>query len=82
MAGVVAREGDKVIEKLKGYIARPQVRSSLYRLALAVAAFLAAKYALDGSLLAIVNGALAVLFGVADANVPAPEPDTGGWPVS
>ena len=63
-----------MIDKLKGYLAQPQTRSALYRLALAVTAFLAAKYAVDGSLLAIVNGLLAVAFGIADANVPAADP--------
>ena len=63
-----------MIDKLKGYLAKPEVRSALYKLALMVAAFLAAKYAIDGNLLAIVNGLLAVLFGVANANVPSAEP--------
>lgn len=74
-----------MLDKVKAYVGRPEVRSALYRLALVVSAFLAAKYAVDGSYVAIVNGLLAVLFGVADANVPrgvdpAPEPVEASYP--
>lgn len=67
-----------MIESLKAYIARPEVRASLYRVAIAVSVYLAARYAIDGNLLAIVNGLLAVVFGVAHANVPTPDPEPFG----
>jgi hypothetical protein len=84
VAGFVVGEDQQVIKRVNDWVrlqlSNPATRSALYKFALAVSTFLAAKYAIDGSLMAIVNGALAVLFGVADANVsyePEPEPEPG-----